>query len=251
MKALDVIKRKARPVVVPSDDAPKDTERFLEALDEACIAERGEPRKQTAFSPSALGMYSGKCQRRFVYIFRGVEPVGNIDARTTRVFANGTAVHERLQSLIDSMGMDSHESEIRLLNDDPPIRSYADDVIVLPWNKKKILLELKSINDNGFNSRIKWNKGKDEHYAQANIYAYLMDIDTIWIIYENKNDQTIAIYEHKADKKKAEKQLDIWRNTWKMFQEGRLPKRPWVPTSNGCMFCDMREHCLSDPEVGE
>lgn len=251
MKAFDAIKKKETKVYVEPVEEPTDVVKFKGLLDEACLAERGEPRKQTAFSPSALGSYAGKCQRRFVYLFRDVPSESTIDARTTRVFANGTAVHERLQALIDTMAVEDHQSEIRLLYDDPPIRSYADDVVTLPWNKRKVLLELKSINDNGFQSRIKLNTGKPEHFAQANLYAYMLDIDTIWIIYENKNSQEIAMFEHKADKVKAEKQLAIWRNTWRMHQEGLLPKRPWVPTSNGCMSCEVRNYCMNDPEMGE
>lgn len=262
MKALAVLKKKnieeiekhlpAKHAKQLTEDERTDIERFLGDFDEAILGER-EPRPITTFHPSSLGIYAGKCQRRFVYLFRGVEPVANFDARTLRVFANGTDVHTRIQATIDKLigqGYE-HEPEVRILYDNPPISGYADGVLKLPWNGREVLLEHKSINENGFIGRKKWKAAKKEHVDQANLYAYILGIDTIWFIYENKNDQCIDIYEHKMDPKAAQKILKTWEKTWKMHQEGKLPVRPYKFDSQACQSCDVREHCFADNEVGE
>jgi CRISPR/Cas system-associated exonuclease Cas4 (RecB family) len=259
MKSIEKLKNRVKDQAEknpPAKNAPvltgeeqTDIERFIELMNETAVASRGEGREIKTFHPSSLGIYAGKCQRRFVYLFRGEKPESNIDGKTIRIFDNGSAVHERLQKVFESMEI-GMQTEVRLLHDDPPISGYIDGIITLPWNNRKIVLEIKSINENGFISRKKWKKAKDEHVAQANLYCYLTDIDTMWIIYENKNTQDIDIYQHKLDRKKAEKLLKTWRETWQMFQDGKLPKRPFKMDSQACTYCDMRWKCIGDEEIG-
>jgi CRISPR/Cas system-associated exonuclease Cas4 (RecB family) len=256
----DVLKRKEFERIakhMPAKNAPEltvdeksDVEEFLEALDNAIISGEDKSRhiEDDGFHPSSLGVKHGKCARRAVYLLRGVPKEAKFPPRILRVFANGHAVHDRLQSLMETMGIEM-ESEIVIKTDDPvPIRGHADGVI--EWNGRRILIEIKSCNENVFLNRLKWKKAKDEHVEQANIYAYVLNIDVIWVIYENKNSQDITLFEVKANRTKAETQIEKWRKQYEAFKQGKLPKRPFKPDSPTCASCDFKAHCFADSEVG-
>jgi CRISPR/Cas system-associated exonuclease Cas4 (RecB family) len=242
----------AKDALILDEDQRTDLERFKEEYEKAIVGSADTSRlvETDGFHPSSLGIAAGRCNRRDFYLLSGVTKKPNFDARTYRVFANGHSVHERVQQALTNAGL-LVESEVPIELDDPPVRGRADGIVELPWNKRRIILEIKSINDNGFTMRLKWKKPKDEHYDQANIYAYILGIDTIWVFYECKNDQDYVILEKKANPAAAEKQLAKWRKTYEMFKEGKKPKRPYRPDSQACTYCDLRELCFSDPEVGE
>lgn len=251
-KELDKIKRHmpAKDAPVLSEDEKSDIETFLETWDQHWLDTQDKSREieDDGFHPSVLGTYTGKCSRRNVYLLKGVKKGNNFPPRILRVFGNGHAVHDRLQKSLESMGV-NFQTEVEIKADIPlPVRGHADGV--MEWNGRKILVEIKSCSDEVFNNRIKWKKAKDEHFEQVNIYAHILGIDTIWVIYESKNTQDIAIFEHKANKAKSQKQIDKWHAEWLIFKDGKLPKRPYKPDSPTCAGCDLKTHCFSDPEMG-
>lgn len=261
MKSLTVLKKQADEAIkntpgakgapVLTEDERSDIEIFKEIYENQIVGDKDDSRtiETDGFHASALGVSYGKCMRRAVYLLRGVPKEAVHDHRVLRIFALGHSIHERIQTTLADAGV-LIEEEVEIEYEDPPIRGHADGVLVLPWNGKKILLEIKSCNDNTYINRLKFKKGKDEHFEQANIYAYILDIETIWIMYENKNNQEYEIFEHKTDRKKAEKVIDRWAKAYRVFKEGNIPVRPYKPTSKACTYCDLRDHCLADPEVG-
>lgn len=234
---------------VLTDEELSDIDSFLEALDAAIMDGRDQSRnvESDGFHPSSLGIAHGLCARRNVYLLQGVAKESRVNSRVLRIFANGHDVHERLQGYMEKMGVDM-QSEIVIDYDTPPIKGHADGV--LEWRGRRILIEIKSCSADVYMNRLKWKKPKDEHYDQANIYAYILGLDIVWIIYENKSSQEIKIFEKKASKEKAEKIIDDWHAQWLVFQEGKLPKRPYKPDSPKCAGCDMKTHCFADPEIG-
>lgn len=229
----------------------EDLKKFIEVYENTILEDADTSRhvENDGFHPSMLGIYSGKCMRRAVYLLRGVEKVPNFDSRILRVFATGHSIHERIQGIIEKSNLE-FEAEVPIISEDPPIRGHADGIITLPWNGRRILLEIKSCNENTFSARLKWKKAKDEHFDQANIYAYILGIDTIWIMYENKDNQSYEIFEHAASPKKAEGIIKKWRIAYGIFQNGEIPERPYRSDSQACMSCDVRTTCLSDNEIG-
>lgn len=203
-KLLDIIKGKQQAAIeahMPAKDAPvlseeelSDIDSFAAALDEAFVAQRDTTRNIEAdgFHPSSLGIQHGHCARRNVYMLRGEEKHGVVDPRILRVFANGHAVHDRLQSAMHTMGVEFSD-EVSIDLEMPPVKGHADGILV--WRDRNILIEIKSCSNDVFINRLKWKKPKDEHFDQANIYAYILKLDIVWIIYENKNTQEIKIFE--------------------------------------------------------
>jgi hypothetical protein len=258
-KLVEIIKKRERERVIghlPAKDAPvlsddqrSSLERFEEAYDAAWTNSRDTSRnvEDDGFHPSTLGISVGACGRRNVYLLRGTEKHGVTDPRVLRVFANGHGVHDRIQKVLEGMGVDAR-SEIVIDHAEPPIKGHADGV--LTWEERGILIEIKSCSDEVFVNRLKWKKPKDEHFAQANIYAYILGLDTVWVIYENKNTQETKIFEKPTDEVAAKKQMDKWHAEWLCHLDGELPKRPYKPGSPTCAGCDLKWKCLSDEEIG-
>lgn len=178
----------AKDAEIPTDDERSSIERFIEAYDQAWVDARDTSRniEDDGFHPSILGGYTGKCGRRNVYLLRSVEKRGFIDPRIQRVFGNGHGVHDRIQKLLHTMGIDfKDETEVKTDKFGPPISGHADGEA--QWEGEGILIEIKSCSDEVFVNRLKWKKPKDEHFDQCNIYALVLGYKKIWIIYENKN----------------------------------------------------------------
>ena len=79
---------------------------------------------------------------------------------------------------------------------DGVFRSFNIDL--LP--KKPIVVDMKTINQNGFDSMTKFGKGPSwEYQIQLTIYAHILDCEYGVLIYECKNDSAIAAYKIERD----------------------------------------------------
>ena len=94
------------------------------------------------------------------------------------------------------------KEEVPISYDDPPISGTADGIINFDGKK---LIELKSISDAGFAYRRTYNKPKDDHVRQAQIYMHCLDLPSGFVIYENKNNQEILPIYIKRDDEFIEK----------------------------------------------
>ena len=188
MKSLDKlrVKPEALPVkeAVVKVDGSGLSDKLLKSID-LHLEERNKTtlKRVDGYHPS----YTNQCARYWVYLFRGVEVVDTFAPQTHRIFDNGHAVHERIYSYLRDMNiLDAEEIPVNL--DDPPIRGTADGIINFDGKK---LIELKSISDVGFAYRRTYNRPKDDHVRQAQIYMHCLDLPSGFVIYENKNNQEI------------------------------------------------------------
>jgi hypothetical protein len=120
-------------------------------------------RMQNINSPSS----AGGCSRSIYYSRTGVEQDGTLEPRTRRIFNNGDHVHDRLQEYLEKSGA-LLMREVPLINVSYQIQGHTDGFMKVTQDELGIL-EIKSINDNGFTSL---KDAKDEHKAQAMIYLY-------------------------------------------------------------------------------
>lgn len=118
---------------------------------------------------------AGKCNRANYYMRMQYEGDGTIDPRTQRIFDNGTYTHERLQAYLIDMGLLIMD-EVPLLNEKYNIQGHTDGFLDL--DGEVAILEIKSINDNGFNSL---KDAKDEHKCQGLIYLYCAEERRQWL----------------------------------------------------------------------
>lgn len=237
MKSLKKLKEKKETVV--KDVQVEIRKTITEGIDEF-LSKRNTPvyKQVSGFHPS----YTNQCARYWYYLFNGVEVTSSFNPQTYRIFDNGHAVHNRLYSYFRDMGI-LVEEEIPVTHDSPPIEGTADGII--DWYGHK-LIELKSISSEGFHYRKLYNKPKDEHYRQAQIYMRCLNLDSGYVIYENKNNQEILpIYIERDDKfinKLFEKYTKIYNN----YLNKQIPERPYKRTSEHCSSCDLAALCWSE-----
>jgi CRISPR/Cas system-associated exonuclease Cas4 (RecB family) len=192
------------------------------------------------FHPS----YTNQCARYWYYLFNGVDVTSSFSPQTYRIFDNGHAVHDRLYSYFREMGVLVAE-EIPVKYDSPPIEGTADGII--DWDGNK-LIELKSISSEGFHYRQLHNKPKDEHYRQAQIYMECLNLDSGYVIYENKNNQEILPIYIEKDSKFIEKLFKKYTRIYHDYVNGNIPEQPYKRTSANCNSCDLVELCWSNSE---
>lgn len=118
---------------------------------------------------------AGNCNRANYYMRMQYEGDGTIDPRTQRIFDNGTYTHERLQAYMIDMGLLIMD-EVPLLNEKYNIQGHTDGFLDL--GGEVAILEIKSINDNGFNQL---KDAKDEHKCQGLVYLYCAEERRLWL----------------------------------------------------------------------
>lgn len=213
-----------------ADSLVAELERYLDK-------QEGSGRKQiTGFHPS----YGYKCKRRWVLLFQGVDYDKKFNPRTQRIFDNGHAVHARWREYFRDMGI-LEEAEVEVsVNDPVPVRGHADGI--LKWGGRK-LYELKSISPTRFEFRRLYKKPDDKTYEQAQIYLWALDLEEGYVIYENKGTQEVLVFHIKRDEAVINKVLKRWKTTYKMYEEGTVPARPYKRESQDCSQCDLERFC--------
>ena len=131
------------------------------------LSAKDEDRAINVNAPSAIG----SCLRGRYYSRIGTpcDPC-TIDARTRRIFDNGTGVHERLQAYLKKQGILLMD-EVPVLNADYQIQGHTDGILAISPRELGVL-EIKSINAKGF-SELK--SEKPEHKRQGLIYLYCLE----------------------------------------------------------------------------
>ena len=245
MKSLDKLRNKVEVVDPAAIDSEELSELLVKAVDNHLDKRNTTDFKRVdGFHPS----YTNQCARYWVYLFRGIESVTDFAPQTYRIFDNGHAVHDRIYSYLSGMGILKHE-EIPVTLDDPPIRGTADGVIEFHGDK---LIELKSISDAGFSYRKIYDKPKDDHIRQAQIYLHCLNLDSGFVIYENKNNQELLPIYIEKDEPFIDKLFTKYRKIYNAFLNDELPVRPYKSiASKQCASCNVREFCWSDEDAGK
>ena len=110
-------------------------------------------------APSQIG---GCLRSRYYSRTQASRDTNAVDARTRRIFDNGTKTHERLQQYLEEQGMLLMD-EVPVYNATYNIQGHTDGILALGAVEKGVL-EIKSINSNGF-SNLK--TVKEEHRKQG------------------------------------------------------------------------------------
>lgn len=117
-------------------------------------------------SPSGIG----GCLRAQYYRRMGEQSGDIIEPRTRRIFDNGHGVHDRLQTYLEKCGK-LLMREVPIWNPEYETIGHCDGVVKLSPIQLAIL-EIKSINDNGFSAIV---DAKEEHKKQAQIYMWAIE----------------------------------------------------------------------------
>lgn len=130
-------------------------------------SEEDSDRKNVTNSPSS----AGGCIRANFYQRLGEEK-GVISPRLRRIFDNGHAVHERIQSLAKRSGVLAMD-EVPLFHKELEIQGHTDGIVFLKGGRVEAqVLEIKSINGRGFTLL---KDAREDHKAQAQVYIYCLE----------------------------------------------------------------------------
>ncbi len=181
--------------------------------------------REGVFYPSMLGSY---CMRLLYLAYNGLLPEQVIDDNLQRIFDNGSWLEERMASYFTKMDI-LLDREMEAKSDNPPISGRAD-FLLKHEDYDKIGLELKSINDRGFEA-LK-NRPKREHTIQLQIYLHILKLPYGVVLYENKNNQKLKAFGMLPDP-------DIWAQIVKKCEDVMLMMEP-PSRCTGPQWCNCR-----------
>jgi hypothetical protein len=141
-------------------------------------------RAEAKIHPSSLRF---SCPRAVFYELTHITPTnpenGSIDPRLQRIFDTGTWWHTYIQNILDKSGI-LKGREVPVVDKDRWINGKADGVIEFPTSKRKLLLEIKTINSFAYG---RLGGPKEDHLFQASIYASILGLKEIVFLYINKD----------------------------------------------------------------
>lgn len=235
-------------------DAPNLTKHDIFDLDGAyqdhLATHKRDGGRQGVFHPSALGM----CGAMNVYEFIGAKKIETLEPESLEIFDMGHAVHELVQGRFADMANWAEAKSFGYqFQKEVPYDPKTDmlyntfgcggttDGILEIWTdtwKQRGIIEIKSINDDGYK---KLTKPKIEHLEQAHLYCFRFDCPIMWIWYYNKNTSRRQVFPYVFDQAifdGAVAKLDAWHQH---ALRGTLPPRE--ESFFGCKGCGYRDVC--------
>lgn len=161
---------------------------ILKRLDQYLLKmnDKDADRRWDINSPSS----ASKCSRAIVYSRLGYDSDANsVDARTRRIFDNGTNTHERLQKYMMDEGMLKMD-EVPVILDDLAIQGHTDGLLELSKYELGVL-EIKTINTNGFSKLV---DAKEDHKEQALVYLVCLETRRKWLKDMFKTEEELLEY---------------------------------------------------------
>ena len=218
-----------------------------------------EPKHQVkkTFAPSTLVYNHGECPRYWYLAFSGATFEDNSDAFGVANRTNGTKSHDRIQQALINSGIakifhkedkdtkqvkDTTEFEIK--NENPPIFGYGDGIIT--WNNEEVVLEIKTVANEGFEYRKNSGKAKKDHIFQILIYMKILGYQRGVILYENKNNHEllpilIEVNDYYREYlNNAFEWMKVVRASW---MKNELPIKNYRSNSKICKACPVQKEC--------
>lgn len=204
--------------------------------------------KKTSFAPSGVGYGKSTCARYWYHAFTGAEfDESATDAQNIASMAAGTDAGIRLATIIEATGL-KVEKEVEIRYEDPPIHGYMD--ITLEWDGRTIPGEIKTTRQEMFILRQNSMKPPLYNLFQILIYMKVTGKDIGFLLYENKNDQTLIIIPISwtpTNVKLLDDAFEWMRLVRKTWEDGDVPNRGFPTKRNkNCRNCPVRETCWSD-----
>lgn len=238
------------------------------AIEKYLSKEHAESRPDDGYyHPSGLS----DCARLEVYKKMGFKG-GKHSPKLIRVFNNGSYVHTRIQWYLGEMGvlkgfwfcpqcatkywglkkdhpenkctreMEPEYKEVPIQDDEIMMRGHADGIVVLEG--QEYLLEIKSINDNGFKNL---TEAMEHHRVQANLYMKNRGLKAVIFLYECKNDQNLKEYIVPFNPTLNVKYEQVMRSATEGMKSRVLPERVCKTQADAKKrWCEACELCFSE-----
>lgn len=220
----------------------------------AAQARETKVRKKESFAPSSIGYGNATCPRYWYMAFEGkyVFDESGTDNVGLANMGNGVEVHDRLEKLFEAAGT-LVASEVEMKMTDPPVRGFIDALIRV--DDEIVVGEFKSAKQEIFVHRENTMEPAPYHRYQVLLYLKATGKKKGFLLYENKNDQSILVLPIELDERNEKIINDAldWmrtvRNNWEEGPDGaNLPKRPkrWTQKNKNCKGCPVFNECWNN-----
>lgn len=207
--------------VIPDPGMRVKLETFLESLNS-----EKSTRETYVFHPSELS--TSQCDRSLAYGLKGVEAREFIEPKLRRIFDTGHVYHDLIQSTLRN-NISGFIPEVKAKDKKLKISGHCDGVIN---QTKRVGVEIKSINFNGFNDL---KKAKPEHEAQATIYGVTLELEEVHYIYACKETGNTKVFPTQINRAAWHKMARRAENILSCVNEGMLP--PQINKDYICKAC--------------
>lgn len=223
-----------------------------------------ERRENIRFSPSQIG----KSDRDIVLYMLGYIGVPK-DGRVITIMENGTSFHNRIEETFEQAGIMvapelslkdpelhvSGRSDAIIWNylrdedeedgEEITLKDPDDNIVYEGPNNYVLLVEFKSISENGF-YKLPKTKPKKEHEEQLQLYFYMTGIEKGIIYYENKNNQMTQEYVVERDEEVIEAIVKRIKKLIKRAKANDIPEPELPNTHFDIMFTDYKDISYPD-----
>ena len=157
---------------------------------------------------------------------------------------HGTVSHERIQKALDLSDIPA-EMEVKIRNEDPPVFGYADGI--LDWaGDENVVLEIKTMREEGF-ARVKAaGKPKKHHIFQLLVYMKIQKATKGIIMYESKNANELLALPVEINDTYRDYMDYLWgwlREVRSAFDNDTLPEKNYRSNSRVCKNCPVKATC--------
>ncbi len=196
------------------------------------------------FAPSTIAFSHGECPRYWYLAFEGADFTDNADAYGAANMTAGTKSHERIQEAMGNVPGFLVDSEFKVTYNDPPIFGFGD--VMLNWEDKELLGEIKTMPNEGFEYRKMAGKPKLGHMVQLLIYMKILNKNKAVLIYENKNNHELLVFPIELNEymyQWVENAFEWMREVRRAWEDKKLPTKNYRSNSKICKTCPIREAC--------
>lgn len=217
-------------------------------------ARQTKVRKKESFAPSSIGYGQATCARYWYLAFEGkyVFDESGTDNVGLANMSNGVETHSRLEKVFTDAGtLVASEVEMKITN--PPVRGFIDALVRV--DDEIMVGEFKSAKQEIFMHRLTTMQPAPYHRYQVLLYLFATGKKNGFVLYENKNDQSILVIPISMDEdntKIINDALDWMRLVHKNWEDGpdgaNLPKRPkrWTRKNKNCKGCPLFNECWNN-----
>jgi CRISPR/Cas system-associated exonuclease Cas4 (RecB family) len=220
---------------------------------------KNKPKHQTkkTFAPSIICYSHGECPRYWYLAFSGAVYEDKSDASGVANRTNGTYGHKRIQEALINSGIakvfqgENKETgkicdttELKISNENPPIFGYGD--AILNWNDEEVILEIKTIPNEGFEYRKNTGKAKKDHILQTLIYMKILGHKRGIILYENKNNHEllpILIEVNDYYREYINNAFEWMKTVRASWMKNEFPIKNYRSNSKICKGCPVQKAC--------
>lgn len=208
--------------------------------------------KKKSFAPSKIGFGSGRCPRYWFIAFEGAPFDDPKDPKSIANMKSGIAAHDRLGELFKRSKLEVKHLEFPLEHNDPPIFGFVD--VIIDRAGENVIGEIKTTSSESFTRRQATMQPPEYHLIQILIYMYVLEAESGFFLYENKNTHDLLImpvYMDESNKKLVEDTFAWMRKVRGIWEDKKLPVRPFTRKSKECKDCPVANVCWEGEVYGD